>query len=50
MIRWRRTGDGEWAMETARGQYVGGDSKVWRVRLYDGIELEYDLDDWAPFQ
>jgi hypothetical protein len=30
-------------------QYVGGNSRVWRVRLYDGVELEYDLDEWAPF-
>lgn len=49
MIRWQRVGDGEWSMETARGQYVGGNSHVWRVRLYDGVELEYDLDEWAPF-
>jgi len=34
MIRWQRVGDGEWSMETARGQFVGGDSHIWRVRLY----------------
>jgi hypothetical protein len=50
MIRWQRVGDGEWSMETARGQFVGGDSHIWRVRLYSGIELEYDLEEWAPFQ
>ncbi|MGN6761202.1 MAG: hypothetical protein ACTHJI_07755 [Leifsonia sp.] len=50
MIRWQRVGDGEWSMETARGQFVGGDSHIWRVRLYSGIELEYDLEEWSPFQ
>ncbi|WP_285113454.1 hypothetical protein [Leifsonia sp. fls2-241-R2A-40a] len=50
MIRWQRTGDGEWAMQTARGQFLGGNGHVWRVRLYSGIELEYDLEEWAPFQ
>jgi len=50
MIRWQRTGDGDWCAETARGQFVGGDSHCWRVRLYSGIELEYDLEVWAPFQ
>jgi hypothetical protein len=49
MIRWQRDGDGDWSNETVRGQYVGGDSSVWRVRLYSGIEMEYDLDVWAPF-
>ena len=50
MIRWHRTADGEWSAETARGQYVGGDSHCWHVRLYSGVELEYDLDEWAPFR
>ncbi|WP_374007152.1 hypothetical protein [Leifsonia sp. LS-T14] len=50
MIRWQRTADGDWAPETARGQYVGGGDHCWRVRLYSGIELEYDLHEWAPFQ
>ncbi|MGO4536200.1 hypothetical protein [Leifsonia sp. 2MCAF36] len=50
MVRWQRTGDGDWCAETALGQYVGGDSHRWRVRLYSGVELEYDLAVWAPFQ
>jgi len=50
MIRWQRTGDGDWTPETARGQYLGSDGQRWRVRLYSGIELDYDLQEWAPFQ
>ncbi|MGO4535293.1 hypothetical protein [Leifsonia sp. 2MCAF36] len=50
LIRWWRGGDGDWQSETIRGQYAGGNSQVWVVRLYSGIELEYDLETWAHFQ
>ncbi|MFP3466085.1 hypothetical protein [Leifsonia sp. SIMBA_070] len=50
LIHWERGAGGEWTAETVRGQFAGGDSHAWVVRLYNGIELEYDLADWAPFQ
>ena len=50
LVRWRRAPNGDWECETVTGQYAGGDSHCWRVRLYSGIELEYDLDDWAPYK
>ncbi|MEV8212421.1 hypothetical protein [Leifsonia sp. NPDC077715] len=43
------TRDGDWAAETARGQFLQGDSTKWLVRLYSGIEVEYDLTEWAPY-
>ncbi|WP_285114020.1 hypothetical protein [Leifsonia sp. fls2-241-R2A-40a] len=49
MVRWRHSGDG-WIAETARGQFVGGDGRTWVVRHYDGVELEYDLEEWAPYK
>lgn len=50
LIRWSRNGDGEWTTETITGQFAGGDASHWVVRLYDGVELEYDLDVWSPYQ
>ena len=49
LIRWRRTVEGDWVAETVVGQFAGGTSSAWRVRLYSGVELEYDLDAWAPY-
>ena len=49
LIRWRRDSNGEWVCETITGQFAGGDSAHWVVRLYSGIELEYDLGTWAPY-
>jgi hypothetical protein len=50
MIKWSRDGKGDWVTETITGQYAGGDSRRWVIRLYSGIELEYDLETWSPYQ
>jgi hypothetical protein len=49
LIRWIHTADGDWDTETVTGQYAGGDSRRWVVRLYTGVELEFDLETWAPY-
>ena len=49
LVRWRRNSDGDWVAETVTGQFAGGNSHMWRIRLYSGIELEYDLSTWAPY-
>lgn len=50
LIRWVRGSNGDWQSETVIGQLAGGRGTKWVVRLYSGIELEYDLDTWAPYQ
>lgn len=50
LIRWTRDSEGGWVTETVTGQFAGGDSRRWLVRLYSGVELEYDLETWAPYQ
>ena len=50
LIRWSRDDHGDWVTETITGQFAGGDSHHWMLRLYSGVELEYDLQDWAPYQ
>lgn len=49
LIYWT-TEHGEWTAHVVRGQFVGGDVHSWRIRLYSGIELEYDMETWAHFQ
>ncbi len=49
LIRWYRDDEGDWRCDTVTGQFAGADSGRWFVRLYSGIELEYDLEDWAPY-
>ncbi|MGO4592491.1 hypothetical protein AB4Z18_01590 [Leifsonia sp. 2TAF2] len=50
LIHWSLTEQGEWTTQIVRGQFVSGDVHTWRIRLYDDIELEYDMDAWAHFQ
>lgn len=50
LIRWDHLDEDTWVPETAAGQFVGGDSTHWRIRLYTGIEVDYDLEVWAPYQ
>ena len=50
LIRWRRNADGDWECETITGQFATGDSRRWVVRLYSGIEMEYDLATWSPYK
>lgn len=50
MIRWERDHEGGWRPVTITGQFAGSNGQVWLIRLYDGIEIEYDLASWAPFR
>lgn len=50
LVRWSRDSEGDWVTETVTGQFAGGDSHRWTVRLYSGVLLEYDLDTWLPYQ
>ena len=49
LVRWRLTESGEQVMEEARGEFLGGDDRTWRLRLDDGTEAEYALADWTAF-
>jgi len=50
LIRWVHESDGVWVSETVTGQFAGGNSHRWVLRLYSGEELEYDLGSWSVFQ
>lgn len=49
LVRWERVAGGDWIPFTVVGQFVSCTDSVWRVRLYTGEELEYDLEVWAPY-
>jgi len=50
MVRWSRTRDGEWRIEMVRGQFVRSHGSLWRLLLYTGVEEEFDISSWAPFE
>jgi len=49
LVRWDHVDEDTWAAETIAGQFVEGSSTHWRIRLYTGVEIEYDLETWAPY-
>lgn len=49
LVRWRTTDRGEQVMEEARGEFLGGDDRIWRLRGDDGTEAEYALNEWMAF-